>query len=81
MHFKQFLEPAKVIVANMIVTFLQAAGSFWLAAGGGFDKLTLAGAAGAGFSAVYNLVIKPYSKKLWAERLQPWLMRQGLIEG
>lgn len=59
-RFKLFIAPTRVVITNMVVTFIQAFLSVWAASGFAFDKLVLGGAVGAGASAVWNLVIKPY---------------------
>lgn len=56
-------ETAKTITINIIVTFVQAAVAVWVTTGFATDKLALSGAAGAGLSAVWNIVVKPLLKK------------------
>lgn len=58
---KDHIQSAKVIIINMLITFVEAAGGSLLVADG-LNRAALAGAAGAGGSAVWNLVIKPYLK-------------------
>lgn len=58
------LESNKTILMNVVVTFVQAFMAAWATTNFSLDKLTLAGAWGAGLSAVYNLVIKPSAKAL-----------------
>lgn len=43
------------IAIKVVVTFVEAAGAYWIASGGKVSKLALAGVMGAGLSAVYNL--------------------------
>lgn len=49
---------------NMAVTFLEAAFAYWYATGADTSELAVAGAAGAGISAVWNLVIKPAKRSM-----------------
>lgn len=66
MSFKVFIARPSVIVTNVVVTFVQAAFATWLAAGLSTDKLAVAGAVGAGASAVWNVLLKPYlTSKGW----------------
>lgn len=58
------LESNKTIFMNVVITFLQTAGATWATTNFSLDKLALSGAIGAGFSAVYNLVLKPAFKAL-----------------
>lgn len=58
------LESNKTIFVNVVITFLQTAGATWATTNFSLDKLALSGAIGAGFSAVYNLVVKPAFKAL-----------------
>lgn len=58
------LESNKTILTNIVITFLQTAGATWATTNFSMDRLALAGAIGAGFSAVYNLVLKPAFKAL-----------------
>lgn len=43
------------IALKVVVTFVEAAVAFWVAAGYKTDKVALAGVVGAGLSAVYNV--------------------------
>lgn len=52
----------RTVLINMVVTFFEAAGAALLVSDG-IDRAALAGAAGIGASAVWNLVIKPYLKE------------------
>lgn len=45
----------KKIAIKMVVTFVEAAVPFWALAGYKLDKAVIAGAVGAGLSAVYNV--------------------------
>lgn len=49
----------KEVITNMLVTFIQAALATWAASNFQFDKVVLAGAVGAGASAVWNIILKP----------------------
>lgn len=54
------------VVVNIVVTFFQAALAVWATSGFALDKLTIGAVVGAGASAVWNLVIKPFLiKKGW----------------
>ena len=54
----------KQLVINVSVTFVEAVIAYLVSTGNmEFTKVTLAGAAGAGVSVVYNTVIKPYFKR------------------
>lgn len=55
-------ETAKTVTINIIVTFIQAAVATWAATGFATDKLALSGAVGAGLSAVWNVLVKPFLK-------------------
>lgn len=46
----------KHIALKVVVTFVEAGVAYWVATGQKTDKAVLAGAVGAGLSAVYNLV-------------------------
>ena len=61
--FRLFVEPKSTVITNMIVTFIEAAVATWSATGFAVDKLSVAAAVGAGLSAVWNLVLKPYLVK------------------
>lgn len=56
------LESNKTILVNIVVTFFQTAGAAWAVTNFSLDKLTVAGAIGAGLSAVWNIVLKPAFK-------------------
>ncbi len=47
-------QKAKTIAIKVAVTFIEAAVAVWVASGYKTDKVALAGAIGAGLSAVYN---------------------------
>ncbi|MBA3679095.1 hypothetical protein H0W80_02805 [Candidatus Saccharibacteria bacterium] len=58
------LASTKVILTNVLVTFVQAAVAFLAVNNWDYNnKVVLAGAAGAGLSVVWNTVIKPYLKE------------------
>ena len=57
----EHIQSAKVIVINALVTFVEAAGAYLLAANG-LNRAALAGAAGTALSVVWNTVVKPYLK-------------------
>lgn len=46
----------KEIIVKVLVTFVEAGVAYWVAAGQQTNKIALAGAVGAGVSAVYNVV-------------------------
>lgn len=69
MSFKLFVEPKEKILVNVAITFVQAAFAAWVGTGASVDKLALSAAAGAGASAVWNLVVKPN------------LVREGWLKG
>lgn len=48
-------QKARSIAIKVIVTFVEAAGAYWVASGQKTDKIALSGAVGAGLSALYNL--------------------------
>lgn len=56
------IEKTGTIVLNIIITFFQAGFAVWIASGAKTDKITLGAIAGAGFSAVWNIVLKPLAK-------------------
>lgn len=56
-------ERVKIIVSNIVVTFVQAGFVVWSTSGFKADKLTLGAVVGAGTSAVWNIVLKPVLKK------------------
>ena len=58
--FQLFVEPTRKVLTNIVVTFVQAGAATWLATGFATDKIAIGGAIGAGLSAVWNLVIKPF---------------------
>lgn len=58
-----YLEEAKVIFTNVVVTFIQAGMATWLVSNFALDKATLGAVIGAGASAVWNVVVKPQLKK------------------
>lgn len=60
MSFITSIEPSAKVLVNILVTFTQAAVVAWYAAGGTADKLAIGAAIGAGLSAVWNLIIKPF---------------------
>ena len=55
-------ETTAKIITNIIVTFVQAGVAVWVASGMGTDKIALGAFVGAGLSAVWNLIIKPFLK-------------------
>lgn len=55
------VQSPKVVIINVVVTFVQAAVASLLVADG-LDKVALAGAAGAAASVVWNTVVKPWLK-------------------
>lgn len=65
------LQKVSVIVTNMAVTFVQAALAVWVTSGFSTDKLAVSGAVGAGASAVWNVIIKPFLKN------QGWLKKEA----
>jgi len=48
------------VVVNIVVTFFQAGIAVWTVSGFALDKLTIGAVVGAGVSAVWNIVIKPF---------------------
>lgn len=58
-------DKAKKIAVKVAVTFLEASIAYLTASGWKFDKVVLAGAVGAGVSAVYNL-----SKHYYYDRME-----------
>lgn len=57
-------QSTKTVLTNVVVTFFQAALAVLAVSNWNFsDKTVVAGAVGAGASAVWNLVIKPYLKE------------------
>lgn len=48
------------VVVNIVVTFFEAAIAVWSTNGFSTDKLALGAVVGAGVSAVWNIVIKPF---------------------
>jgi len=65
---RKYLEPRKVVLQNIGITFVQGAFVAWSMTGYKLDKITLGAAIGAGFSAVWNILIKPYLKSLTERR-------------
>lgn len=58
------LASTKTIVTNVVVTFFQAALAVLAVSNWDFtNKTALAGAVGAGASAVWNLVLKPWARE------------------
>ena len=55
------------VVVNIVVTFFQAALAVWASSGFKTDKVVIGAVIGAGASAVWNLIVKPFLKK------QGWL--------
>lgn len=53
------LQSTKIIIINVVVTFLEGFGAAWLLTGNKLDQTALVGAGAAGLSAVWNLVVKP----------------------
>lgn len=53
------MESTKTILVNMLVTFVQAGGAVWAAAGFATDRVVIGAVVGAGLSAVWNLALKP----------------------
>lgn len=57
------IQRAKVVIINMAVTALEAAVGFLAVSGWNIsDKTVLAGAVGAGLSAAWNTILKPWLK-------------------
>jgi hypothetical protein len=52
----------KNIIINVAVTFFEAAIAVWFASGMQSDKIAIGAAIGAGVSAVWNIVLKPFLK-------------------
>ena len=65
------LQKTSVILTNMLVTFFQAAFAAWVATGFSKDKIAVSGVAGAGPSAVWNIIIKPFLKE------KGWLRKEA----
>lgn len=61
------MQPIVNTVIYMSVTFMEAAGAVFVLQGYKLDKLAIGGCVGAGLSAVWNVILKPYFKK------QGWL--------
>lgn len=55
------IQSTKVVIINAVVTFVQAAVASLLVADG-INRASLAGAAGAALSVVWNTILKPYMK-------------------
>ncbi len=58
------LQSTTVILTNIVVTFVQAAFAVWAANGFKVDKLAIGAVVGAGASAVWNLIVKPWLKSI-----------------
>lgn len=56
-------ETIKTIIVNIVVTFVQAGIAVWSISNFSLDKATVGAVAGAGLSAVWNLVLKPLFKQ------------------
>lgn len=57
------MQSPKIILINVVVTFLEGFAAGWIVTGNQLDKTALIGAVAAGVSAVWNMVIKPTLKK------------------
>lgn len=51
------------VIINIVVTFIEAGFAVWATSGFAIDKLVIGAVVGAGASAVWNLVIKPFLVK------------------
>ena len=58
--FKLFIEPWGKVATNIVITFVQAGVAVWLASGLSTDNVTIGAVTGAGLSAVWNIIIKPF---------------------
>ena len=59
---KDHIQSFRTIAINVVVTFVEAALAAWAVNGNKTDKASLVGAAGAGVSVVWNVVVKPLLK-------------------
>lgn len=57
------LQETKVIVTNIVVTFVQGGVAGWIALGGKLDKAGITAFLTAGLSAAWNLALKPKLKE------------------
>lgn len=56
------LQSTKVIVINVLVTFVEGAAPAWALTGNQLTKAALGGAGAAGVSLAWNTVVKPWLK-------------------
>lgn len=57
------MQPTKIILINVFVTFLEGFGAAWVVSGNASSKTALVGAFAGGISAVWNVCVKPYLKQ------------------
>lgn len=58
----QQLQSTKVIIINVLITFVEGFAAAWLVMGNSLSKHALVGAAAAGASLAWNTAIKPLLK-------------------
>lgn len=61
-EFKDYIQPAKVVIINVLVTAGQGFLAAWAVTGNKTDKASLGAAVAAGISVAWNTVIKPLIK-------------------
>lgn len=59
---KEHLQSPKIIIINMVITFLEGFAPAWFVTGNKLDRTALIGAGAAGGSLVWNTIIKPWMK-------------------